>query len=341
LKYAQCRTTVSPPTDFDPASIPRSAQTPASALSLAHAAGFSANLPCPNLSASAEGCLIFAAAAVVVVLDPATGHQRLFCGHDETVSAVAVDNHGVCAASGQTGSAPMVLLWDIKTLQVKRRLGDGFFEQCVFCLAFGGNGSFVVTVGRTERQYLGVWDTATGGLMAEMAATAGKSPAVHTIVCEPHTADEHLKDGRHEHFVTVGNNGNAVFYTFDRGAVAANTGGGGLLGVPLKRTVGILGKFDPLMAAAAAIADADYTAQSGTDAAVVMNAACFVENKGPADKRAGRSGGGRWADGALVATGASDGKVYLWSSAECVGVFKADEGSIQSMACVDGALYTG
>lgn len=43
----------------------------------------------------------------------------------------------------------------------------------------------------------------------------------------------------------------------------------------------------------------------------------------------------------LVATGASDGRVYLWSRGGCVGVFRADEGAVLSLACLGGALFTG
>lgn len=250
IRYPECRTTVSPPTDFDPALITRSGLAPSATLSLSHVFGFSGSLP-SNLWGSSHGCLVFAAAAVVVVMDPASGRQRLFCGHDAAVSAVAVDEEGNTAASGQVGAAPFVLVWDLKSLQVLRRLGDGFFEQCVFCLAFGGSGSHVVTVGRSERQYLGVWDTATGGLMAEMAVAGGKSPAVHVVVCEPtprdtdrdpqRAGDRRGTDRGLSQFVTVGNSGTVVFYTFNRGAVSVNAGGGGLSGVPLRRAVGTVG----------------------------------------------------------------------------------------------------
>ena len=43
----------------------------------------------------------------------------------------------------------------------------------------------------------------------------------------------------------------------------------------------------------------------------------------------------------LVASGGSDGRVYLWRHGEPVGSFRADEGAIYAMQAMPGGLYTG
>lgn len=67
LSYRQCRTTVCPPTKFDPALITRSGKKPNARLEIDHVFGFRAEAETNNLYTTADGCLLFAVAAVIVV----------------------------------------------------------------------------------------------------------------------------------------------------------------------------------------------------------------------------------------------------------------------------------
>ena len=151
--------------------------------------------------------------------DPEGCGQRLFHGHHTSpVTCLAVCPHGRRCASGQGGTKPFVLTWDLETLQVlliesfhhlsqralflscsvvrrvscsiqsatlllqqtklfgnlfikpllfglantfflclfpqvQQRLGGGFFDQCVFCLAWAPDASFLVTVRKVQYTY--------------------------------------------------------------------------------------------------------------------------------------------------------------------------------------------
>ncbi len=340
IKYPQSRTTVSPPSDLDPALVTRSGKTPAEKMNLQHVFGFNGAVPTPALYAAADGALVFPVACVVVVHDSETGKQRLFQGHDDDVTAVAVSDAGTEAASGQTGKVPYVLTWSLKTLTVKHKLGVGFFEECVFALAFSGDSTYLVTVGNSEQPYLGVWDTESGMLMAEMSAAGGKSPPIWQVLCQPrigHGAGQfddggggggREKDKSEKNvgrFLTVGNNSHVTFYSFDRQAVPTKYGGGGKSGVPLRRKVGTLGRFGPSSSKSTnALMSSGGGGGGGGDGGLVMHSVAFVADKDN-----------------LVASGGSDGRVYLWKHGEPVGSFRADEGCITSMQVKGGDLYTG
>ena len=90
IKYPQSRTTVSPPSDLEPSLVTRSGKAPKERLELEHVFGFNGEVATPALHVAADGALVFPVACVVVVHDSESGEQRLFQGHDDDVTAVAV-----------------------------------------------------------------------------------------------------------------------------------------------------------------------------------------------------------------------------------------------------------
>ena len=338
IKYPQSRTTVSPPSDMDPSLITRSGKLPREKMILSHALGFNGSLQAPALYATADSSIVFPVACVVVILDSETGRQRLFHGHDEHVTALALSDSGCDAASGQAGKDPYVLTWCTKTLELRQKLGVGFFEKGIVALSFSADASFLVTVGNPEHPYIGVWDSGSGMLMAEMSAAGGKSPPIWQILCQPQggslatleygnapaTEAGHDRSGISgrsvSRFVTVGNSSHVTFYSFDRRCVPLNFGGGGRNGVPLRRKIGTLNHFGPEPSAMTTSNGGRRKPSGG----LVMHCVAFI---GDRDN--------------LVASGGSDGKVYLWKYGDPVGSFRADDGPITSMQVLAGDLYTG
>ena len=338
IKYPQSRTTVSPPSDMDPSLITRSGKLPCEKMILSHAHGFNGSLQAPALYAAADSSIVFPVACVVVILDSETGRQRLFHGHNEHVTALALSDSGCDAASGQAGKDPYVLTWCTKTLELRQKLGVGFFEKSIVALSFSADASFLVTVGNPEHPYIGVWDSGSGMLMAEMSAAGGKSPPIRQILCQPRGGSlatlefgdaAAMEAGRDRsgisersmsRFVTVGNSSQVTFYSFDRRCVPLKFGGGGRKGVPLRRKIGTLHHFGPEPSTMTTSKGGRRKPSGG----LVMHCVAFI---GDRDN--------------LVASGGSDGKVYLWKHGNPVGSFRADDGPITSMQVLAGDLYTG
>lgn len=102
MLYAQCRTGVFPPSNWDPALAARSAQVPEARLTLEHVYGYGApGVMSANLFVTDTEQVAFFTAGVGVVHDRTTNTQRFFLGHTDDVSAMAL-----CPAAVALPGAP-------------------------------------------------------------------------------------------------------------------------------------------------------------------------------------------------------------------------------------------
>ena len=148
VMYAPCRTLVRAPTDWDGETAKRSQEVPSAELRLEHVYGFNGALAGTRLLCTASGELLYTAAAVGVVTDPATRHQRFFRGHNDDVTAMALHPKGQLAATGQMGHAPYACVWDTTSDACREvsRLAHAKGETVV-ALAFTADGNRLITVG--------------------------------------------------------------------------------------------------------------------------------------------------------------------------------------------------
>ena len=197
IRYRPCRTLVFPPAGWDARrAIARSSRPPSAQLELEWIHGYeiglcgmvSANLCCVAAATPgeprAERRLVFAAAAVIVVFDlgglldteptkddggdgdglptPPTS-QRYFRGHDDNVTCVTLNATGTLGVSGQVGARPVVLVWDVVTLEQTHAFGRGFYQAGIAVLFFSPDDALVAAVGSDVNHTLGVWRLETRG----------------------------------------------------------------------------------------------------------------------------------------------------------------------------------
>lgn len=88
-----------------------------------------------RILATSGDCVLWYSDNVVVVF--ARGKQRFFKAHRHRVSCISV--HEKLCASGEACAQPCVMLWNIHTLEVLFRLGDGFFKSRVSAVILSEN----------------------------------------------------------------------------------------------------------------------------------------------------------------------------------------------------------
>ncbi|KAK3257826.1 hypothetical protein CYMTET_33099, partial [Cymbomonas tetramitiformis] len=117
VKYAHCRTSVVPPSNFDGVAAQRSAELPDAELNLEFVYGHGM---CASSAPAASALhvlmneaseLVYIAAALAVVYNPWRHEQRFFRGHDDDVKCLAVEKEQGLVATGQAGRKPMVCVW--------------------------------------------------------------------------------------------------------------------------------------------------------------------------------------------------------------------------------------
>jgi hypothetical protein len=168
LQYKNCNSTVSPPSQWNPKDMTRSALEPKAKLSLAHVYGYRGTHDSANLfyipgggggggrkgsrnSKGGKGSrgggggrseLAYYTAAAGVVLDTHENTQRFFLGHDDEITCLTVDPSGRYIATGQLGKYPYVCVWtadkceqvaevgaiELPKAQVGSRLDSGKFH---------------------------------------------------------------------------------------------------------------------------------------------------------------------------------------------------------------------
>eukprot|EP00826_Nyctotherus_ovalis_P040187 TRINITY_DN3928_c0_g1_i1.p1 TRINITY_DN3928_c0_g1~~TRINITY_DN3928_c0_g1_i1.p1 ORF type:complete len:645 (-),score=143.95 TRINITY_DN3928_c0_g1_i1:148-2082(-) len=111
----------------------------------------------------ASGKVVFYAAALGIVMDPAENTQSFFGGqskpgpqHNNRITCMAVDQDKKLVATGQLGRYPTVYIWDPETLSLKTsssKIGLGekkYFPQSISALAFSADGKYIAVADTSE-----------------------------------------------------------------------------------------------------------------------------------------------------------------------------------------------
>ncbi|XP_043312643.1 WD repeat-containing protein 90 isoform X2 [Cervus canadensis] len=107
--------------------------------------------------------VVYPCHAVIVVLHIETREQRLFLGHTEKVSALALDGSGSLLASAQAWPHSMLRLWDFQTGSCLALFRSPVHTLC--SLSFSSSGELLCGVGKDRhgRTTVLVWDVAQLG----------------------------------------------------------------------------------------------------------------------------------------------------------------------------------
>jgi len=80
-----------------------------------------------------DGRIAYFAGAVVVLMDPVTknqefmgaGDKKVTQGHNDDITALAISPDRKKVATGQIGSNPLVIIWDIASKKIDSKLTIG------------------------------------------------------------------------------------------------------------------------------------------------------------------------------------------------------------------------
>ena len=119
IRYAHCRTTVFPPSEYSKAKALEECQQkkPESRLELEYITGYSGCVSgrktrSENVHMLASGEVLYPASAVVVILDPSIGSQRFYRQHTDDVFCITVHPMQTIVASGQVGQKASICIFD-------------------------------------------------------------------------------------------------------------------------------------------------------------------------------------------------------------------------------------
>ena len=161
-----CRTGLSAPTFFDGPRAEACLHRPFSELHLEYCYGYNAEVR-HSVLLTRSGNILFPCAALCVLAKTARGRgpgkkprtkHAFFRGHDDDVTAVALDSSRTRAASGQMGSTPYVCVWDTARQQELARLPCRKGSRAIEAIAFSKSGRFVAAVAADNRHEVRVWD---------------------------------------------------------------------------------------------------------------------------------------------------------------------------------------
>lgn len=128
-----------------------------------------------NLHLAPTGELIYVLAAVGVVLDPKSGTQKFFFGHNDDITCVAFNPKTGLVATGQVDpkdvpgqgkNMPKIYVWNYKTLEVAQLIDNASWGQVK--KVSWGRGKYLYSMGGDDNQSISAWDTADFGRKKDM-----------------------------------------------------------------------------------------------------------------------------------------------------------------------------
>mmetsp|Transcript_286 Transcript_286/g.349 ORF Transcript_286/g.349 Transcript_286/m.349 type:complete len:1072 (-) Transcript_286:246-3461(-) len=207
FEYPATRTTVYPPSGWAEQKkklMQRSATVPSKALQLEYVHGYNCESNGPNLFTFTDkdtqsSQLVFAAAGIVVIHDPATKKQKYFMEHSDDVVALCIDSTGSLCASGQVASIdndgkskpPLVYVWDVETLEILRTIDASAtaanIQRTITSLCFSDDSSMLMVIGADDKHVVSVFDLRGGGaeFLADSPGQVGPPLQIHSIVSAP------------------------------------------------------------------------------------------------------------------------------------------------------------
>lgn len=122
-----------------------------------------------NLYYTADGRVVYPAAALGIVLDPRTRQQTFYRQHDDDVVSLAIHPQRKIVATGQMAhigksKAIEIYVWDCTTLETLACL-KGFHIRAIRQLDFSPDGTMLLSIGEDDDHSVAVYDWAAGRLV--------------------------------------------------------------------------------------------------------------------------------------------------------------------------------
>ena len=181
LRYRQLKGVAWPPTNAPPPKAKLNRAPPDASLALEWVHGYRGFDRRHNVKFTANGEVVYYAAALAVVYDPQSNTQRYFMGgaaegedadeigHDGAITAIAMAPDGRTVATGQIcttkNKSPPVCVWDSTTMEQRARLNVDALNE-VTALAFSPDGTVLLSVSSDENNTITLTEWATGTKLA-------------------------------------------------------------------------------------------------------------------------------------------------------------------------------
>ncbi|XP_073070524.1 WD repeat-containing protein 90 isoform X3 [Manis javanica] len=152
--------------------VPRMSFLPDPILRLKRVIGFGGHSTKPALWTSDGAAVMYPCHTVIVIMRLDTWEQRLFLGHTDKVSALALDGSGSLLASAQAQPPSMLRLWDFQTGRCLSLLRSPVHMLCA--LSFSSSRALLCGVGRDHhgRMVVVAWGTDRVGQGGEVLVLA-------------------------------------------------------------------------------------------------------------------------------------------------------------------------
>lgn len=159
--------------------------------------GYHAKENSNNLMVLYNGEVVYAVSAVVVLykyvrnkdkerdsLKEREDTQRLYLGHTEEISSMALHPNHRWIASGQIPgkeNKAHIRIWDAKLLTTFNVIGVGFFDYGILSINFSqqSNGSFLCVMDNAEKHVLSIWDWQKEKMVAKTTTSTLPVKAAH------------------------------------------------------------------------------------------------------------------------------------------------------------------
>ena len=178
------------PTNFDVALLKRSAVLPSYSARIDHVFGMSVSITSGNmihaLPNSGTGALVYAAAGLGVVHDIDTNTQKIYNGHNDDITCIAISGDGRLAGTGCCGKKGdserdlLIHVWDLSASSNAPliTLGKGFFDRFISAVAFSFDGKYISGISGDDAHTMGIWHIETGQLVTSTTVQKGLAPQV-------------------------------------------------------------------------------------------------------------------------------------------------------------------
>lgn len=117
--------------------------------------GYQAEKCKSNLHYNFQGDLVYNVSRFVIIYSIKLHEQKLFTGHSEEITCLAMHPDKQLVASGEVGPNPKLLVWHSDTLKIHYS-AQGFHKNGISQLRFSTDGSILATVGNDDQHSISV-----------------------------------------------------------------------------------------------------------------------------------------------------------------------------------------
>lgn len=130
-------------------------KVPRASLALDYVFGYRAKDCRNNVKVLHNGCLVYHAAALGIVLDVDTNTQQFFNCHTDDITAMDMASDGVTIATGEVGPKPYIFIWNADTREVVAEF-KGVILKGISNLSFSPSGNTLVASAIDDDHHIAV-----------------------------------------------------------------------------------------------------------------------------------------------------------------------------------------